>query len=125
MLFQYRVVPDARKRGSCEKRLVVFDAESPDEAFRHALRLGKARQHRYRNMNGGMVYVEFLGLIDLLELDSVCESDEVWYSMFATSNPHRLITPTKNLAVFKDVPGNIGAAIRAVPALTKLRRRKP
>ena len=93
MLFQYRVVPDARKRRTCEKRFVVFNAESPDGAFRRALRLGKARQHRYRNVSGGMVYVEFLGLIDLLELDSVCEPDEVWYSMFATTNPHRLIAP--------------------------------
>jgi hypothetical protein len=125
MLFQYRVVPDVRKRRTCEKRLVVFKAESPDEAFRRALRFGKARQHRYRNVSGGMVYVEFLGLIDLLELDSVCQPDEVWYSMFATTNPRRLITPTKKLAVFMDVPGNIGAAIWAAPALPQSRRRKP
>lgn len=125
MLFQYRVVPDVRKRRTCEKRLVVFKAESPDEAFRRAFRLGKARQHRYRNVSGGMVYVEFLGLIDLLQLDSVCQSDEVWYSIFATRNPRRLITPNKKLAAFKDVSGNIGAAIWAAPALPKSRRRKP
>lgn len=124
MLFQYRVVPDARKRRTCEKRLVVFKAESPDEAFRRAFRLGKVRQHRYRNVSGGMVYVEFLGLIDLLELDSVCQPDEVWYSMFATRNPRRLITPNKKLAAFKNVPGNIGAGIWAAPAPPQSRRRK-
>jgi Domain of unknown function (DUF4288) len=116
MLFQYRVVPAVQKRCTCESRIVVFKAASPSVALRTARRLGKERGYTYRNVLGGRVHVEFLGLIELLELEPECAADETWYRMFTSSRPKRFLARPKELSAFQSKARTIGSAIWAVPA---------
>lgn len=82
LLLQYRVEKNGRssKLRICEERIVLLEARSADAAFQKAMRAGKAGQHRYKNSTGGVVYVEFVGVLDLLDR-SICAPEEVWYEM--------------------------------------------
>ena len=122
LLFQYRVVPDSRKRRTCESRVLVFEASDPRSALKEAQRLGRGRAFRYCNVQGGTVHVEFLGLIDLIGLEPECETDEVWYRMFTTSHPERLLTPVEHLSALRDLRNHvIGSAMWAAPAQPRTR----
>jgi hypothetical protein len=89
LLFQFRVVTngESNKRRLCEKRLILFDAGDGRSAMREAKRGGRAAQHHYLNGFGGMVYFEFVGVLDLLQLGLECEPDEVWYSLCTLVEP--------------------------------------
>jgi len=124
LLFQYRVVPKTRKRTVCESQVVALRARSANAAIRRAAEIGRRKQHSYRNAIGGTCHIEFLGLIDLIEL---VDQDESWYRIFSSAAPKRLVTPTKRLSVLRGRDGTIGAAIWAVPASesgVKKRRRR-
>jgi hypothetical protein len=112
LLFAYHVA-DGRKRSLCEKRIVIVQAHSPSAALRKARVYGRGEECRYRNVYGRHVSVRFVGLVDLLDLDGVCGPEEVWYSMFSTSDPRRFTKPDSELSVFRG--GVVGAALWAVP----------
>jgi hypothetical protein len=69
LLFEYGVDRHRSRRPLCEKRIVVFDARSPREAARRARRHGERQALHYRNADGRIFRISFLGLVDLLELD--------------------------------------------------------
>src|SRR5262249_20345812 len=122
MLFEYRVSRPKRKRNTSESRIVVLDARDDKSALRKALKIGKRREHHYKNVFGGTVSVTFLGLIDLMDLIS-CERDEVWYRMFESANPRKFLPPARSLSVFSGGT-EIGDAIWAAPAFARPKANK-
>ena len=126
LLFQYRVSRPVRKRTMSEAQIVVLRARDARSALSKALKIGKRRQVRYKNVFGGTVSIEFLGLIDLLDLDPACGPDEVWYRMFDSSNPRKYLTPRQRLSAFATGPDTrIGNAIWAAPAAGAFPKRAP
>ncbi len=104
-----------------EAQIVVLHAPGKRSALRKALRIGKRKQLRYRNVFGGTVSITFLGLIDLLDL-LPCEPDEVWYRLFDSPDPRKYLTPTQRLSAFSTGPGTpTGSAIWAAPATKGVR----
>ena len=89
LLFQYRIGPRSskRQRRSCEERIVLLTAPYAELALREAKRRGRKAQHHYRNIQGGMVYCEFIGVLELLGLEAACEPDEVWYETSSRMSP--------------------------------------
>ena|SRR5437868_1034353 len=89
LLFQFRVVVGGRSNimRTCEKRLIVFPANSAKAALAWAKRRGKESEHSYRNGDGNPVHFEFVGILDLVHLGVECESDEVWYDIVGLKSP--------------------------------------
>lgn len=89
LLFQYRL--DAQqnldKMRICEERIVTFEARTAKEALKIAKSNGRKSGYSYKNDAGDRVCFEFVGVCDLLSLDSICESNEVWYDI------KKLLTP--------------------------------
>jgi hypothetical protein len=83
LLFQYRVdiAGDPGKRRLCEERIINFTARSTSEALRTAKRRGKEAEYAYKNSDGNKVAFEFVGIMELMDLGSEAEADEVWYDM--------------------------------------------
>lgn len=84
LLFQFRVELGAEtgKRRICEERIVMFTARSATSALTKAKRRGKASEHNYNNDEGNPVFFEFVGVMELLRLDSESDADEVWYDIY-------------------------------------------
>jgi hypothetical protein len=103
LLFQSRAEVHERsdKRRLCEVRIVRFQARSGKEALAAAKRRGRSAQHSYRNVHGDRVHFEFIGVMDLLYLDSACEQDEVWWEWTLRLAPmerkEKLIPPDSKL----------------------------
>lgn len=114
-MFEYGVDGHRRARPLCEKRIVVLQARTPQEAFRKAKQYGRQHEYSYRNADNQMVHIRFLGLVDLLDLDDD-EPAEVYYSMFRTSRPDRYIKQESKLAVFRKEFKTIQSSWWAVPA---------
>jgi hypothetical protein len=83
LLFQFRVTidGDSGKRRTCEERIILFKAVSARKALADAKRRGRMERNHYKNSDGNPVRFEFVGVMELLCLDSVCEDDEVWYDI--------------------------------------------
>ena len=83
LLFQFRVTVggSSGKRRTCEERIVLIQACSAAQALISAKRKGRHRQHSYSNSEGNPVDFQFIGVMELLHLDLVCEEDEVWYDI--------------------------------------------
>lgn len=113
-MFEYGVNGHRQARPLCEKRIVVLEARSPREAVRKAKQYGKRQELSYRNADGQMFRIRFLGLVDLLELEYV-GPNEVYYALFRTSRPDRHVRPDSKLAVFREGPQTIRSAWWAVP----------
>jgi hypothetical protein len=81
LLFQFRVMKDgqANKRRLCEEQIVVINADDAQSALREAKRRGRAGRLRYKNPYGNMVFVEFVGVLDLKRVETRCDDGEVWY----------------------------------------------
>lgn len=90
LLFQFRVVTNgvSNRRRLCEKRLVVLEAPSGRDALKEAKRRGRKSEHNYLNSDGGRVFFEFVGVLDLLSLGPECEDGEVWYQLCEMLEPH-------------------------------------
>jgi hypothetical protein len=89
LLFQFRVVVGGRSSTmrTCEKRLIVFYADSAKAALAWAKRRGKASKYSYKNGEGNPVHFEFVGVLDLLNIGVECEEDEVWYDIISLKTP--------------------------------------
>ncbi len=89
LLFQFRVVVDgeANKRRLCEDRIITFTETHARAALREAKKRGRAAQFNFKNGNGGSVYFEFVGVLDLLHLGSECSQGEVWYDIIQRLTP--------------------------------------
>ncbi len=89
LLFQFRVETGgiSNRRRTCEKRLLLLQAPSARAALRLAKQRGRQSQYHYCNAQGGVVYFEFVGVLDLLGLGVECEPDEAWYGICEMLEP--------------------------------------
>lgn len=124
LLYEYGVDGHRHARPLCEKRIVVLQARTAREALRKAKQYGKRHELSYRNANGQMFRIRFLGLVDLLNLEDV-NPGEAYYSMFRTSRPDRHIKRDSRLAVFRKGPKTIWSSWWAVPEFLVKPTRKP
>jgi hypothetical protein len=103
LLFQFRVVVGGKSSimRTCEKRLIVFSANSAKAALAWAKRRGRSSEHSYKNNDGNPVYFEFVGVMDLLSIGAECEEDEVWYDIISLKRPmeraNKLLPPEHKL----------------------------
>jgi len=106
ILFQYRVgaAEDSSFR-ICEERIITFYGSSPQEAYNTALEKGEINQSNYINDDGVDVYIEFIGIVDLIELGEECEVEDVWYEIKTMLRPKerksKLIPRREELLIFK------------------------
>ena len=106
ILFQYRVgSPEDSAFRVCEERVITFNGKSPSEAYDIAMRHGEDSQSSYLNDDGVDVNIEFIGVIDLLELGEECEDGDVWYEMRTMLRPKerkaKIIPRREDLSIFK------------------------
>lgn len=103
LLFQYRAdlgngQSDVMRR--CEERLIVLFARNAESALRKAKAHGKESEFNGRSEAGNPLLFEFIGVKDLLDLESLDES-EVWYDIRTLKLPmerrEKLIPPEEEL----------------------------
>ena len=124
LLFRYGVRGREPRRTLCEARVVVLKAETARAAWMRARQQGKQEAYSYWNAEGERVAVDFLGIMDLVDL-SVLGQDEMWYEMFNASNPSRLLGSRKKFQAFRR-GGTVGSAWFAVPReMAEPKLRKP
>lgn len=83
LLFQYRVDlgRHSGKRRTCEERIIIFSATSPANAVAAAKKKGKAAEFSYENDQHVPVYLEFVGVLDILRHGPEMEEGTVWYDI--------------------------------------------
>jgi hypothetical protein len=107
LLFQFRVIAKgkANTMRTCEKRFIVFGADSAKAALAWARRRGREGEHSYRNGAGNPVHFEFVGVLDLICIGVECEEDEVWYDIVSLKRPmeraRKLLPPERDLNAFR------------------------
>jgi len=106
LLFQFRTVKDgvSNFRRVCEERIVIFEAANADDALRMAKNRGVEEELSYED-RGFQVFLEFVGVLDLVELDITHEPDEVWSRLYEKVMPmerrDEIIPDEDNLYVFR------------------------
>lgn len=105
LLFQFRTVKDgvSNFRRMCEERIVIFEAASADEALHMAKKRGVDDELFYED-RGFQVFLEFVGVLDLVKIDITHEPDEVWSRLYEKVMPmerrDEIIPDENNLYVF-------------------------
>lgn len=108
LLFQYRVMVGglAVSRRLCEERIITFPSSYGRAALREAKRRGRAAQHSYTNVKGSPVHFEFVGVMELICVQSACDADEVWYEMPERDRPmerrRKFIPPESQLHAIRN-----------------------
>jgi hypothetical protein len=94
LLFQYRVEKQSvsNKRRTVEKRIILLHAKTARLAHEMAISEGAKSEYSYSNNSGGIVYFEFVGVMDLFHLGLECEKHEVWYDI------QKMLTPLERVA---------------------------
>lgn len=118
-----------RKRQTAWINTVLIRADSPAEAHKKAMEVGKSGETKYKSMNGQTVRCRFRGIH---ELNVIHEKLEHGCEIFFRSKPSmtekgikRLVGPKQDLAVFRDItPQNINAHFPAHIATELDKRRK-
>ena len=77
----------AGARRLCEERIITIPSLNGRAALREAKRRGRAAQHRYTNGEGNRVHFQFVGVMELLCLEPVCDAADVWYAMSERVRP--------------------------------------
>lgn len=80
LLFQYRIDIDGDpgRFRTVEERIVTThspDGRSALQAFKDT---GRADESSYVNDDGNPVFIEFVGVVDMMELDLECRQSDVW-----------------------------------------------
>lgn len=119
LLFQWRVTSGGTsgQRRTCEERIIVLKADSAAQALAKAKRKGRDGQFDYTSSDGNPVEFQFIGIMELLKLDPVCEEDEVWFEV-----KERLL-PMERAEKFIP-PEHLLEAIRNEPRRKKVRQIK-
>ena len=94
LLFQYRRKHGRRisKRCLCEERIVTFKSPHPEAALATAKRLGRDSEHDYAAADGGHIYFEFLGIIDLIDVSIGSDEGEVWFEFYERLTPRKRLS---------------------------------
>lgn len=89
LFFQFRVVVngESSKFRTVEERIVLIKSDSAKSALNKVKRSAKRKEFSYRNNDGNMVFYEFIGVIDLMQLGIECERNEVWYEIKTKLKP--------------------------------------
>lgn len=91
MLFQFRAdLGEGRSNVMrlCEERIIVIPAKDAVSALRKAKAYGKKAELKFEESETSYPnYFEFIGVLDLLELGSECELNEVWYDISTKKLP--------------------------------------
>lgn len=80
LLFQYRVEGHSARRRKCEVRIIQFRATSHRTALTKAKKTGRASELQYSNTSGAIVRLEFVGVMDIIDLEPF-DSHEVWFEI--------------------------------------------
>lgn len=108
LLSEYQVLVEgvAGKRRICVETIVLIAAGSARGALVKAKARGARGNLRYQNDEGNPVRLEFVGVMELLELGIECASDEVWFEVkkrVANSERRkRLIPPESELTAIRN-----------------------
>jgi hypothetical protein len=89
LLFEFCVSANGKPhaRRLCEERIILVEASSAFDAARVAQRQGKTGQTRYRNLHGERVRLRFVGVLELVQLDTGREPNEVWWVLTTRLRP--------------------------------------
>lgn len=106
LLFQYRIGgPKQSKFRICEERIVTLRNKSAAGAIREAKKIAKNSQSCYLNDDGNKVFIEFVGLLDFMELGVESDENEVWYEIKTMLRPmerkNKIIPPDEKLLIQK------------------------
>ncbi len=71
----------------CEERIVVLNARNATSALCKAKSHGNQAEFKGQSKVGNVVYFEFVGVLDLLELGIECLQEEVWYDISVRKTP--------------------------------------
>lgn len=110
MLFQFRNVKKNKvnKKRVCEERIIIFEEDTADSAYRKALKRGKEEETEYED-SGVKILFEFVGIMEMVELGASFEDDEVWCRLIEKIEPmenkNKLIPKKTHLLAFKT--GNV------------------
>jgi hypothetical protein len=88
LLFQFRSEDD--KPGGfriVEERILLIETETAELAYKAAMQRGKEGESAFKNDEGAKVFVEFVGVTDLMSLGPEVEDDEVWYDIRQMKDP--------------------------------------
>ena len=108
LLFQFRVTVDGEdgKRRICEERIILLEAKHAKHAVTKAKQRGREGKHTYKTSDGNRVRFEFVGVLELIQLGSECEPDEVWYEIRDRLTPserkEKLIPPESELRAVRN-----------------------
>lgn len=88
LLFQYRVEHRGRsnKMRTCEERTLILRSRSPAAALKKAERYGRKQENSVKDC-AKFVYFEFVGVTEMLALDSLTDEDEVWWDIRKIRTP--------------------------------------
>jgi hypothetical protein len=112
MLFQFRVEKNnlINKKRICEERIYHIYCQNKDDALREALDIGKNEEFDYVD-DDKKVFFEFVGILDIVELDENEDSNVVWSRFVEKREPmerkNKIIPPKNKLSVFKSNKGKL------------------
>ena len=105
LLYQFRVVRHGRenRRRLCEERIVITVARSAATALKKLRSRGRSEQTDYVD-GDAQVFVEFIGVREMIELGASLDSEEVWWEFATMVRPmecrRRLIPRDEDLRAF-------------------------
>lgn len=86
---------------TCDEQVRLIQARSDDKAYKKAYKLGKAEETVRLNADGDMVYVEFVGLADMRQIQGgLTDGVQVKSRSFVHSAPQILALMKEELALF-------------------------
>ena len=96
-----------------EQRIILITAQNAQTALKKANTRGASGESSFVNDDGNHVFIEFIGVLDLMHLGIECEEDTVWYEIKTMADPmsrkKKLIPSTDGLSAIKLEKRNIGA----------------
>jgi len=89
LLFQYRVVVDgvSSKMRTVEERIMTITARNTRMALAEIKKRAYRDQTEYTNNDGNKVFIEFVGVMDFIELGIECSEHDVWYEIKTMREP--------------------------------------
>lgn len=96
-----------QKKRICERKIIVFHADSDEDAYCESLKRGKDEEFSFID-DGYEVFYNCLGITELISLEDE-DDDVVWWSFEEKLNPHKrkqdLIPSKEKLRLFKPFSG--------------------
>jgi hypothetical protein len=89
LLFQFRVVinDESSQFRTVEEMIVLIKTDCAKSALNEIKYSAKNKEFSYLNNDGNMVYYEFIGVMDLIQLGIECKKNEVWYEIKTKLKP--------------------------------------